>query len=376
MLLAPTYSTLPARTQSSSALQRLVERRVGIRLVNQVHVEPIGLQPRQARVDLLEDVAAREPAVVRAGPDRVEHLRAEQQTARGPPIPSPSASGRCNVSLRPPPYAFAVSKTLMPGVERAIHQLERLRLVLAHAEERRRRSDAAEVAAAEAEARDLRPVDPSRRYSIVGKSLDVAWTRDHRRAAVDSPRWRLHRILGLGFGLAVIVGSTLGIGILRTPGLVAGQLGEPPAAFSSSGSPAGSTRCSARSASTELGTMLPQAGGYYVYARRAFGDTVGLRGRLDRLAHLLRRARLRLHRPRRVRRRAAAVAAAVGHADRARRARRRSWRCSGRACASSSRFQEVATAMKFVGVPGAGRRGAGASPAASRAGAGRRRLPP
>src|SRR5258708_25887890 len=25
----------------------------------------------------------------------------------------------------------------------------------------------------------------------------------------------------------------------------------------------------------ELGTMLPQAGGYYVYARRAFGDTAG-----------------------------------------------------------------------------------------------------
>ena len=25
----------------------------------------------------------------------------------------------------------------------------------------------------------------------------------------------------------------------------------------------------------ELGTMLPEAGGYYVYARRAFGDTVG-----------------------------------------------------------------------------------------------------
>src|SRR5882672_8738574 len=26
---------------------------------------------------------------------------------------------------------------------------------------------------------------------------------------------------------------------------------------------------------TELGAMLPRAGGYYVYARRAFGDTVG-----------------------------------------------------------------------------------------------------
>ena len=34
----------------------------------------------------------------------------------------------------------------------------------------------------------------------------------------------LRRILGISFGLAVIVGSTLGIGILRTPGLVAAQL--------------------------------------------------------------------------------------------------------------------------------------------------------
>ncbi|PYQ92680.1 MAG: hypothetical protein DMF97_21320, partial [Acidobacteria bacterium] len=36
----------------------------------------------------------------------------------------------------------------------------------------------------------------------------------------------LIRILGVGFGLAVIVGSTIGIGILRTPGLVAGQLAD------------------------------------------------------------------------------------------------------------------------------------------------------
>jgi APA family basic amino acid/polyamine antiporter len=82
------------------------------------------------------------------------------------------------------------------------------------------------------------------------------------------------RILGLGFGLAVIVGSTLGIGILRTPGLVAAQL---------------STRSSILAVwlvgglytligsvcLTELGTMLPLAGGYYVYARRAFGETTG-----------------------------------------------------------------------------------------------------
>jgi APA family basic amino acid/polyamine antiporter len=84
----------------------------------------------------------------------------------------------------------------------------------------------------------------------------------------------LRRILGIGFGLAVIVGSTLGIGILRTPGLVAGQLGK------------GSTILAVWAIGglytlvgsvclTELGTMLPLAGGYYVYARRAFGDTVG-----------------------------------------------------------------------------------------------------
>src|SRR5438445_5818348 len=83
----------------------------------------------------------------------------------------------------------------------------------------------------------------------------------------------LKRILGVGFGLAVIVGSTLGIGILRTPGLVAGQVG------SRSGILAvwlvgGLFTLLGSVCLTELGAMLPQAGGYYVYARRAFGDAV------------------------------------------------------------------------------------------------------
>jgi hypothetical protein len=42
-----------------------------------------------------------------------------------------------------------VSKKLIPGVDRPIHQIEGLRFGLAHAEEGGRRSDAAEVAAAE-----------------------------------------------------------------------------------------------------------------------------------------------------------------------------------------------------------------------------------
>jgi len=81
-------------------------------------------------------------------------------------------------------------------------------------------------------------------------------------------------VLGLGFGLAVIVGSTLGVGILRTPGLVAGQL------TTSSADLAvwivgGVYTLLGASCFAELGTMLPEEGGYYVYARHAFGNAVG-----------------------------------------------------------------------------------------------------
>ena len=85
---------------------------------------------------------------------------------------------------------------------------------------------------------------------------------------------RLQRILGVGFGLAVIVGSTLGIGILRTPGLVAGQLGSP-TAIVVAWIVGGLYTLLGSVCLTELGTMQTQAGGYYTYARRAFGDRVG-----------------------------------------------------------------------------------------------------
>jgi len=84
----------------------------------------------------------------------------------------------------------------------------------------------------------------------------------------------LLRILGVAFGLAVIVGSTLGIGILRTPGLVAGQLASP-SRILAVWLVGGLYTLLGAVCLTELGTMLPLAGGYYVYARRAFGDTVG-----------------------------------------------------------------------------------------------------
>src|ERR1043165_3260452 len=94
------------------------------------------------------------------------------------------------------------------------------------------------------------------------------------QTATPSSSRGLIRILGASFGLAVIVGSTLGIGILRTPGLVAGQL--PSATAILVVWLAGGLYTLVGAAGrAELGTMLPEAGGYYVYARRAFGNAVG-----------------------------------------------------------------------------------------------------
>ena len=132
---------------------------------------------------------------------------------------------------------------------------------------------------------------------------------------------QLRRLLGLGFGLAVIVGSTIGVGILRTPGLVAGHL-HSASAILVVWMVGGLYTLLGAVCLAELGTMVPQAGGYYVYARRAFGDWVGFARRLDGLAHLLHGARLRLDRPRRIRRRARAGARGLGAAGRDRRAAR------------------------------------------------------
>ena len=90
----------------------------------------------------------------------------------------------------------------------------------------------------------------------------------------DHATGRLRRILGVGFGLAVIIGSTLGIGILRSPGLVAGQL-HMPSTIILVWIVGGVYTLLGSICLTELGAMVPQAGGYYVYARRAFGDWIG-----------------------------------------------------------------------------------------------------
>ncbi len=80
--------------------------------------------------------------------------------------------------------------------------------------------------------------------------------------------------MGVGFGVAVGIGATIGPSILRTPGDVAAQLrsvwlvlaiwvvGGVYAFFGTV-------------AVTELATMLPKEGGWYVYSHAAFGEYAG-----------------------------------------------------------------------------------------------------
>ena len=85
---------------------------------------------------------------------------------------------------------------------------------------------------------------------------------------------QLRRVLGVGFGLAVSIGGTIGVGILRTPGLVAEQL-HVPSVILLLWVAGGIYTLLGASCLTELGLMLPRAGGFYVYVRRAFGNTAG-----------------------------------------------------------------------------------------------------
>ena len=90
---------------------------------------------------------------------------------------------------------------------------------------------------------------------------------------MDAPR-PLARILGLGFGLAMVFGGTVGVGILRLPGTLAATLGDSHLilAFWIVG---GAYALLGAVSVAELSAMLPQAGGFYVYARRAFGGRAG-----------------------------------------------------------------------------------------------------
>ena len=102
-----------------------------------------------------------------------------------------------------------------------------------------------------------------------------------------APAGRLLSVLGLAFGLAGSVGGTIGAGILRTPGLVAAQLPSAPLVLGA-WLLGGLYALLGAVCIAELAASLPRAGGWYVYAERAFGRRAGaLVGWTDWLAHCI-----------------------------------------------------------------------------------------
>jgi len=80
--------------------------------------------------------------------------------------------------------------------------------------------------------------------------------------------------MGLAFGVAVGIGSVIGAGILRSPGDIAAQLPNP-WLFIAVWIIGGAYALLGANSMAELGTMLPQSGGQYVYARHALGPYAG-----------------------------------------------------------------------------------------------------
>ncbi|MBL8177749.1 MAG: APC family permease [Bryobacterales bacterium] len=84
----------------------------------------------------------------------------------------------------------------------------------------------------------------------------------------------LHRVLGVAFGLAVTVGITIGAGILRRPGAVAGALADTWLILLM-WTLGGVYALLGALVVAELATTLPEAGGFFVWSHRAIGPAAG-----------------------------------------------------------------------------------------------------
>ena len=93
-------------------------------------------------------------------------------------------------------------------------------------------------------------------------------------AAIPHGAVELRRLVGVGFGVAVVLGGMIGIGILRTPAMVAGWVSSP-SLILGLWALAGAYILINAMCLAELAAAFPRAGGPYVFARRAFGDFAG-----------------------------------------------------------------------------------------------------
>lgn len=85
---------------------------------------------------------------------------------------------------------------------------------------------------------------------------------------------QLRRVLNAALGAAIVVGGSIGVGILSIPGVVAGRLGDP-LIILAVWTLGGILTLLGANIYAELGTAFPRAGGPYVYIRAAAGPFAG-----------------------------------------------------------------------------------------------------
>lgn len=103
----------------------------------------------------------------------------------------------------------------------------------------------------------------------------------------DSTKNQLKKSLGLSFNIAVLIGGTIGVGILRTPGTIAEMLNNYWLIIAS-WLFGGLYVLLGANSYAELATMLPKAGGSYNYIKRAFGEYAGfLSGWFDYITNVI-----------------------------------------------------------------------------------------
>ena len=101
-----------------------------------------------------------------------------------------------------------------------------------------------------------------------------AEARDPASVPAARPVRSLLTVLGVVFGLSVIIGNTVGSGILRTPGEIARHL--PSVALFLSVWVMGAVYAGlGANTLAELGTMMPESGGFTVFVRRGMGPYAG-----------------------------------------------------------------------------------------------------
>ena len=87
------------------------------------------------------------------------------------------------------------------------------------------------------------------------------------RVLHQASRGKLLQVLGVSFGIAVLIGNTIIVGILRTPGDVAGRLPNP-ALFIGVWVVGGLYALLGTISMAEAGAMLARSGGQYPIVRR------------------------------------------------------------------------------------------------------------